>query len=67
MSSSVHYTVLNRTYQGKEDPIQLLRTAPAAAEQLFTPAMLAKVHTLIPLVWRYGILTELLRVFKHII
>lgn len=51
MSKSIHYSVLNKTYEG-QNPHELLRAAPATAETLFTDAMLAKVHTLIPLVWR---------------
>ena len=47
----MHYAVLNRTHQGHEDPHALLGTDPAP-EAWFTPDMLAKVHTLIPLVWR---------------
>ena len=48
----MHYSVLNRTYRGHEDPKQLLHSTPATADTLFTDAMLAKVYTLIPLVWR---------------
>lgn len=51
ISKSVHYSVVNQTYEG-QDPHELLRSAPATSETLFTDAMLAKVYTLIPLVWR---------------
>ena len=28
---------------------------PKSADQPFSPAMLAKVHTIVPLVWRWGL------------
>lgn len=48
---SVHYTVLDRSLNGHEDPHALVGTDPAPTPW-FTPQMLAKVHTLIPLIWR---------------
>ena len=48
---SVHYTVLDRSLNGHEDPHSLVGTDPAPTPW-FTPEMLAKVHTLIPLIWR---------------
>ena len=47
----MHYTVLDRTLNGHEDPRSVVGT-DAAPTPWFTPAMLAKVHTLIPLIWR---------------
>lgn len=51
ISKSVHYLVLNSTFQGHERSSEILQ-APVSEPLLFTDALLMKVHTLMPLVWR---------------
>ena len=55
IEESVHYYLLNSTYQGHVKPHELLQV-PAAAETSFTSALLEKVYTLVPLVWRCAVL-----------